>query len=85
MKRVVITVCLFLFSLGSWAQCAMCRTTVVNNVSNGDSTSLAAGLNTGILYLFFTPYILLGVIAFLWYRNSKFNVPKINIRSRING
>ncbi len=57
------------------AQCAMCRTQVVNNVSQGD-VNLAAGLNTGILYLFFTPYVAISVIAFLWYRNAKVNERK---------
>ncbi len=54
----------------SMAQCAMCRTTVENNVSAGD-TSLASGLNVGIMYLFFAPYVIVGVIAFFWYRNSR--------------
>lgn len=63
----------------SAAQCAMCRTQVKNNVSNGD-VDLAAGLNTGILYLMITPYIALGVIGFLWYRNSR---NKIDGRSQL--
>jgi hypothetical protein len=54
----------------SWAQCAMCRATLENNVSNGD-TGIAAGINFGILYLFFTPYLAVAVIAYLWYRTSK--------------
>ncbi len=62
----------------------MCRTQIVNNVSAGE-TNLAAGLNFGILYLFVTPYILVGVIAFLWYRNSKFNKKKYDFLSRMNG
>lgn len=57
------------------AQCAMCRTQVVNNVSQGDTT-LAAGLNTGILYLFFTPYVAMGVVAYFWYKNAKVNERK---------
>ncbi|MFY0600480.1 MAG: hypothetical protein JXR03_12485 [Cyclobacteriaceae bacterium] len=57
------------------AQCAMCRTQIVNNVSQGDTT-LAASLNMGILYLFFTPYIAIGVVAYLWYRNAKVNERK---------
>lgn len=52
------------------AQCAMCRATVENSISDG-GTSLAAGLNTGILYLGAFPYLLVALIAFLWYRNSK--------------
>lgn len=53
-----------------FAQCAMCRATVENNVSYGE-TSLASGLNLGILYLFVAPYLLIGVIAFFWYKKSR--------------
>lgn len=63
------------------AQCAMCRTQIVNNVSQGDTT-LAAGLNAGILYLFFTPYVAIGLVAFLWYRNAKVNERKRTFSNR---
>lgn len=63
-----------------YAQCAMCRATVENNVSNGD-TGLASNLNFGILYLFVTPYLVVGVIAFLWYKKSKRNAQKIKLAS----
>lgn len=54
------------------AQCAMCRATVENNANNGD-TKLAAGLNNGILYLMSVPYLMLGLIAYLWFDRSKKN------------
>lgn len=59
------------------AQCSMCRTTIENNVSAGD-TALGSGLNLGILYLFFTPYIVFGVLAFFWYKKSRENAKKIS-------
>lgn len=68
----------------SYAQCAMCRTQVENNVSHGD-TSLAAGLNLGIIYLFVTPYLVIGVVAYFWYRNAKSNVKKRSIERRAYG
>ena len=52
------------------AQCAMCKASVETNV-NADGIGFAAKLNTGILYLFVTPYLLFMVIAIMWYRNSK--------------
>lgn len=64
----------------SEAQCAMCRTQVVNNVSHGETT-FAAGLNLGIMYLFFTPYVVAGIIAFLWFKNSKTNGGKRTLAS----
>ncbi|MEQ9424733.1 MAG: hypothetical protein RJQ09_09970 [Cyclobacteriaceae bacterium] len=71
---VLLSISIVIFSsLSSVAQCAMCRSTVVNNVSNGESLSLAEGLNFGIIYLFAAPYLLVGLIAFLWYKNAKKN------------
>jgi prolipoprotein diacylglyceryltransferase len=67
----------------SLAQCAMCKATV-ENAENSDT--FASGLNAGILYLMSIPYILFGVIAFMWYRNSKKNKQKRDkIEQRIKG
>ncbi len=52
------------------AQCAMCKASVETNV-NEDGIGFAAKLNTGILYLFVTPYLLAMVIGYLWYKKSK--------------
>lgn len=54
----------------SLAQCAMCRSTLENNYSNGDP-GIAAGLNTGILYLLSMPYLAIIIIGYLWYKSSK--------------
>lgn len=61
------------------AQCAMCRATVENNVNNGE-IGIASSLNFGILYLFAAPYLVAMVIGILWYKNSKKQNKKINIR-----
>lgn len=76
MKKTLLIVCSFLLlSLDTWAQCAMCKTTIVNNVSHGE-LSLAEGLNFGIMYLFVTPYLAILVIGVLWYRNSRIHAKK---------
>ncbi|MDN3602286.1 hypothetical protein QWZ00_04045 [Belliella kenyensis] len=59
-----------MLSFQSMAQCAMCRASVENNVSNGETT-IGAGLNTGILYLFTMPYLIAAVIGYFWYKNAK--------------
>ena len=72
----------FLFlglQVASFAQCAMCRASVENNVSNGD-TSIGAGLNSGILYLFVMPYLLAAVIGYLWYKSAKKKKAKLSLR-----
>ena len=52
------------------AQCAMCRSTLENNFSNGDP-GIAAGINTGILYLLMLPYLAVVVIGIFWYKSSR--------------
>ena len=49
------------------AQCPMCRMSAETNLANGGSEG--KGLNQGILYLLFTPYIIVGIGGFIWYRN----------------
>jgi hypothetical protein len=51
------------------AQCAMCRSTLENNYSNGNP-GIASGINTGILYLLVMPYLAVMIIGYLWYKSS---------------
>lgn len=78
-KLLLLTLLFFGIQLGGWAQCAMCRASVENNVSNGETT-IGAGLNTGILYLFVMPYLLAAVIGYLWYRSAKKRKAKLAMR-----
>ena len=78
--KYLLSVILFLVvQVSSWAQCAMCRASVENNVSNGD-TSIGAGLNNGILYLFVMPYLMAMIIGYLWYRTAKKRKSKLSLR-----
>lgn len=72
MRKCILIVLLIFVSYLSEAQCAMCRATLENNVSNGN-IGIAAGINTGIMYLFFAPYLAVAVIAYFWYRTSRSN------------
>lgn len=75
LKRITLMLgAIVLATLTAEAQCAMCRATLENNVSNGN-VGIAAGINTGILYLFFAPYLAVAVLAFFWFRASRRNVP----------
>ncbi len=67
-----------LMHTASFAQCAMCRASVENNVANGD-TSVAAGLNLGIMYLFVMPYLIAMVLGYFWYRNAKKRRAKVTL------
>ena len=70
--------------LDAVAQCSMCRASMENSISR-DSEQFSAGLNMGILYLFIMPYLLFGIIAYMWYRSSRKNVSKIKIKFRSTG
>ncbi|RAV98666.1 hypothetical protein [Pseudochryseolinea flava] len=71
MKRIVVLIGILILAISNVnGQCAMCRSTLENNFSNGDP-GLAAGINTGILYLLVMPYLAVMVIGYFWYKSSK--------------
>jgi hypothetical protein len=71
MKKVFFLLMVFLmFTLDTHAQCAMCRSTLENNFSSGNP-GIAAGINTGILYLLCMPYLAVMVIGYFWYKSSR--------------
>lgn len=72
LKTGLILIVLVLLSMDADAQCAMCRASLENNVSNGE-IGIAENLNRGIMYLFAMPYILVGAVAYLWFRKSRMN------------
>lgn len=72
MKKLVLSTFLFsFFSITvSVAQCAMCRATAESNLKDG-SSSVGAGLNSGILYLMAIPYVMAAVGFSIWYFQKK--------------
>ncbi len=61
------------------AQCPMCKMGAESNLNNGGTA--AKGLNSGILYMFATPYLVVGSIVFLWwyYRKREDDEEKIEL------
>ncbi len=49
------------------AQCPMCKMSAEQNLKDGGTAG--KGLNQGILYMFVMPYLLVGCIGYVWYRN----------------
>ena len=70
----------FLTTADAVAQCAMCRSTLENNFSNGNP-GIAAGINTGILYLLSMPYLAVIVLGYFWYKSSKNARKKLHERA----
>lgn len=68
--RVILTLAIIIVGV-LWldAQCPMCRMSAESNLQDGGTEG--KGLNTGILYMLSFPYLLISVLAFLWYKNRK--------------
>ena len=65
-STIIIFLLLFGFYTSVNAQCSICTKTAQQL---GEKP--AQGLNTGILYLMFTPFILVGFIGYRWWKNNK--------------
>ena len=66
MKKLVLILLIIIASLHSMAQCSMCTKT-----ASQLGEKPAQGLNSGILYLMFAPFVIVGFIAFRWWKNNK--------------
>lgn len=51
------------------AQCPMCKIAAESNYKHGGETG--KGLNRGILYMLATPYLLVGGLGYIWWRNRR--------------
>lgn len=78
-KLLLMLLFLTIATVPALAQCAMCRSTLENNFSNGDP-GIAAGINTGILYLLVLPYLIVGVIGYLWFNSTRNGEKKLHKR-----
>jgi len=66
-KRIItilLIACLIFVGLEVVAQCPMCKAAAESNMKEGGTAG--NGLNRGILYLFFTPFTLVGVLGSIW-------------------
>jgi hypothetical protein len=71
MRKLLLSLFFFIaVAVNASAQCAMCRSTLENNFSNGDP-GIAAGINSGIIFLLILPYLAVVVIGLLWYKSTQ--------------
>ncbi len=49
------------------AQCSMCRATTNSYQLSDDAFTVGNGLNNGIIYLMFIPYIMAGIFIYAFY------------------
>ncbi|MBP6732026.1 MAG: hypothetical protein KA149_08205 [Chitinophagales bacterium] len=65
---LIIAIILLSLSVGH-AQCSMCQATAESSRDAGSSNS--DGINKGVMYLFFTPYLIIGTVGYFWWRARK--------------
>lgn len=65
-----ILLLLVAFSTEAQAQCAMCKAVLESNMQSGDD-AMGKGINGGIMYIMFAPYILLGVAGYFTFKHIK--------------
>lgn len=71
MKIAVLILFTFFFFLGLYeveAQCAMCKAVLESNMQSGEE-AVGKGINSGIVYIMFVPYLLLGAIGYFMYKH----------------
>lgn len=69
---VVFTLALIFMGGNVLAQCSMCQA-VVESSMQGEEKSFGLGLNNAILYLMAVPYVLIGIVGFMFYKKVKAN------------
>ena len=68
-KWFYISLILVLIPMMGEAQCAMCK--AIAETSQQGGSSVADGLNSGIMYLMAFPYLLMGAVGYAFYRHKK--------------
>lgn len=66
---VILIAVMVLVSQDILAQCPMCKMSAESNLKDGGTAG--KGLNAGILFMLSMPYLLVGTLAYVWFRNRK--------------
>ena len=66
MKKLFFLLVILVINITAFAQCSMCTKTAQQL---GEKP--AQGLNSGILYLMFAPFIIVGFVSYRWWKGQK--------------
>ena len=72
-KSLLIRLFLIIFLWGfnltiAFSQCAMCKATA-ETATDDYGNLVSGGINTGIVYMMGAPYLLLGILGWVFYRD----------------
>ena len=65
----LVLMLLIIAYLPTSAQCAMCQGQVETATDAGSSVAL--GINKGVLYIFMMPYLVMGTLGYFWWKGRK--------------
>ena len=68
---ILLAICLISNEL--LAQCPMCKIAAESNMKAGGTAG--RGLNAGILYMLVLPYMMVSIMAYIWWKNRKKESP----------
>ncbi len=83
-KKFLYIVSVFtILSIELYSQgCSMCRG-IVESDANSGGTGISSSINSGIIYLFTSTYILIIAGGFFWYYRSKKHIKDIESKNKI--
>ena len=72
-SKFVVLIVVFVLSINNiFAQCAMCKASIISNQKE-EVQNIGAGINAGVLYLMVIPYLLFAGVYFMYKRHYKQN------------
>tara|TARA_B100001996_G_scaffold261251_1_gene203501 strand:- start:457 stop:741 length:285 start_codon:yes stop_codon:yes gene_type:complete len=82
-KIIFFSIILIILSAELYSQgCSMCRG-IVESDANSGGAGISSSINSGIVYLFTSTYILILVGAGFWYYRSKKHIKEIEDKNKI--
>lgn len=69
MILILVLVILALGTTDLVAQCPMCKMAAESNLREGGTDG--KGLNAGILFILSLPYVIVGSIGYVWWKNNR--------------
>ena len=65
----ILVLVLVVITIDANAQCAMCKA-VAESATDEHGNHVSGGINAGIVYMMGVPYLLLGVLAMVFFRDK---------------
>ena len=79
LKPLLLTVLILVIAHVAFSQCAMCAEVADESARNGNTAG--DGINKGVLFLFLSPYLIVGTIGFILWRSRRKALQEIQMEA----